>query len=298
MDIKKLEYFCSVANHMSFSKAAEECRIAQTAMSRIIASMEEELGFQLFYRNRHKVELTAAGKSFLESAVKMINDYSIATQSCAEIASGCSGRLTLGYGGFDRSYIRALLPGFIKLHPDYSIVLKEYSYDAIVEALMSKECDIIFAPNSRLGKQQNMRRVVTSSFDNKIAVGKGHRLYDRTEVSPEEVNGETFICAYDTIHSWHQLKQFDRTCSIYGINPGRRLHTNSADSLILMAELGLGIAFLTDNVEYDSTELHMLRIISDDQVMKVHVAACFAPNENPAADEFMDYIEQEAKSKD
>ena len=298
MDIKKLEYFCSVANHMSFSKAAEECRIAQTAMSRIIASMEEELGFQLFYRNRHKVELTAAGKSFLESAVKMINDYSIATQSCAEIASGCSGRLTLGYGGFDRSYIRALLPGFIKLHPDYSIVLKEYSYDAIVEALMSKECDIIFAPNSRLGKQQNMRRVVTSSFDNKIAVGKGHRLYDRTEVSPEEVNGETFICAYDTIHSWHQLKQFDRTCSIYGINPGRRLHTNSADSLILMAELGLGIAFLTDTVEYDSTELHMLRIISDDQVMKVHVAACFAPNENPAADEFMDYIEQEAKSKD
>ena len=297
MDIKKLEYFCSVANHMSFSKAAEECRIAQTAMSRIIASMEEELGFQLFYRNRHKVELTAAGKSFLESAVKMINDYSIATQSCAEIANGCSGRLTLGYGGFDKSFIKSMLPGFIKMHPDYSMLLKEYSYDEIVQALTSKECDIIFTPNSRLGKQPNMRRVVTSSFDNRIAVGKGHRLYNRTEVAPEELNGETFICAYDTIHSWHQLKQFDRTCSIYGITPGRRLHTNTAGSLILMAELGLGIAFLTDNVDLCGTDLHMLKIVSDAQVMKIHVAACFAPSENPAADEFMDYLEQQFKTQ-
>ena len=227
----------------------------------------------------------------------MVNDYSIATQSCAEIANGCSGRITLGYGGFDKIFIKNMLPGFIKLHPDFSIILKEYSYDDIVQALMSKDCDIIFTPNSRLGKQQNMRRVITSSFDNKIAVGKGHRLYDRKEVLPEELNGETFICAYDTIHSWHQLKQFDRTCSIYGITPGRRLHTNTAGSLMLMAELGLGIAFLTDNVDLGGTNPHNIRIVSDNQVMKIHVAACFAPSENPAADEFMDYLEQEVKAK-
>ena len=297
MDIKKLEYFCSVANHMSFSKAAEECRIAQTAMSRIIASMEEELGFQLFYRNRHKVELTAAGKSFLEFAVKMVNDYSIATQSCSEIANGFSGRLTIGYGGFDKTFIKSLLPAFIKLHPDCSIILKEYGYDAIVQALMQKHCDIIFAPNARLGKQQNMRRIVTSNFDNRIAVGKGHRLFGQTEVLPEELNGETFICAYDTIHSWHQLKQFDRTCSIYGIAPGRRLHTNTAGSLMLMVELGIGIAFLTENVDFSGTNLHTLKILSDNQVMKTHVAACFLPCENPAAEEFMNYLEQELKSK-
>ena len=295
MDIKKLEYFCSVANHMSFSKAAEECQIAQTAMSRIIASMEEELGFQLFYRNRHKVELTAAGKGFLDFAVRMINSYSMAKQSCTEIANGCLGTLNIGYGGFDVAFIKQYLPKFIKEHPQYSVILKEYSYDEIVEAMSSKECDVVFTPNSRLGKQTSMRRLITSSYDNMIGVGKGHRLYGRTEVTPEELNGETFICAYDTIHSWHQLKQFERTCSIYGITPGRRLHTNTAVSLLTMVELGLGIAFLTENVDLRNADVHMLKIKSMTQVRKVHVAACISPAENPLADEFMDYLERELK---
>ncbi|MBR5731149.1 MAG: LysR family transcriptional regulator [Firmicutes bacterium] len=295
MDLKRLEYFCSVANHMSFSKAAEEYRIAQTAMSRVIASMEEELGFQLFYRDHHRIELTAAGKSFLDFAVKMINDYSMATLSCSDIASGFKGRLTIGYGGFDLGFIKAFLPEYVRQYPEHSIVLKEYAYDDIVAALMSKECDVIFAPNARIGKQQSLRRIITSTCDNKIGVGRDHRLYNRTEVDPQELNGETFICAYDTIHSWHQLKQFERTCNIYGITPGRRLHTNTAGSLLSMVELGLGIAFLTDNVDLSGCDVHMLSINFMAPVRKTHVAASFLQSDNPAVNSFMDYLEKRLK---
>ena len=52
MNIHSLQYFCSVAKHLNFSKAAEECHIAQTAMSRSIAAMEDELGFRLFDRRK------------------------------------------------------------------------------------------------------------------------------------------------------------------------------------------------------------------------------------------------------
>ena len=52
MNIHSLQYFCSVAKHLNFSKVAEECHIAQTAMSRSIAAMEDELGFRLFDRPR------------------------------------------------------------------------------------------------------------------------------------------------------------------------------------------------------------------------------------------------------
>lgn len=298
MDLKKLEYFCSVANHLSFSKAAEECRIAQPAMSRIISSLEEELGFQLFYRNRRNIELTDAGRSFLDFAVKLISDYSMAALACKDIATGRSSRLTIGCGGFDISFIRQYLPDFIKMHPEYSIILRSYTYDDIVGALTSKECDVIFAPNPRIGKLPSVRRIVTSSYDNKIAVGKAHRLYGRTEILPEEVDGETFICAYDTVHSWNQLKQFERTCSIYGINPGRRLHTNTASALLTMVELGLGIAFLTDNVDVLGRDVQLLKIQSPSQVMKVHVAACFTDTDNPAAAEFMDYLEKCVKEKE
>ena len=71
MNIHSLQYFCSVAKHLNFSKAAEECHIAQTAMSRSIAAMEDELGFRLFDRTRHHVELTPAGAYFLKEAAQI-----------------------------------------------------------------------------------------------------------------------------------------------------------------------------------------------------------------------------------
>lgn len=75
MNIHSLQYFCSVAKHLNFSKAAEECHIAQTAMSRSIAAMEDELGFRLFDRTRHHVELTPAGAYFLKEAAQIVEQY-------------------------------------------------------------------------------------------------------------------------------------------------------------------------------------------------------------------------------
>ena len=56
MNIHSLQYFCSVAKHLNFSKAAEECHIAQTAMSQQISALEKELGFLLFHRSRSNSE--------------------------------------------------------------------------------------------------------------------------------------------------------------------------------------------------------------------------------------------------
>ncbi len=64
----RLKYFVSLADNLSFTKAAQECFIVQTAMSRQIAALEAELGVQLFVRNTRTVELTEAGKEFYSFA--------------------------------------------------------------------------------------------------------------------------------------------------------------------------------------------------------------------------------------
>ena len=78
MDIRCLKYFVSVAKHMNFTKAAQECFISQTAMSQHISRMEEELGFKLFYRNNRRVELTPGGKVFLEEATNLLRKFDYA----------------------------------------------------------------------------------------------------------------------------------------------------------------------------------------------------------------------------
>ena len=61
MNLERLAYFAAVARHMNFTRAAEECNIAQTAMSRQISMLEDEVGFPLFERNSRSVRFTPAG---------------------------------------------------------------------------------------------------------------------------------------------------------------------------------------------------------------------------------------------
>ena len=64
-----------MAKHLNFTKAAQECHIAQPAISRQMSSLEEELGFALFDRSSRKVRLTPAGQSFYTSMMRFVNDY-------------------------------------------------------------------------------------------------------------------------------------------------------------------------------------------------------------------------------
>lgn len=112
MNIHSLQYFCSVAKHLNFSKAAEECHIAQTAMSRSIAAMEDELGFRLFDRTRHHVELTPAGAYFLKEAAQIVEQYNFSLQSGREISRSSSTRLDIGFGGYDMNFARFYVSRF------------------------------------------------------------------------------------------------------------------------------------------------------------------------------------------
>lgn len=75
MKIEKLYYFLSVAKHKNFTRASKECHIAQPAISKQMISLEKELGFALFYRKNHKVELTPAGEEFYAWVSRFLDEY-------------------------------------------------------------------------------------------------------------------------------------------------------------------------------------------------------------------------------
>lgn len=72
MQIRQLEYFVAVAEQLNFTKAAKQFYISQTAVTLQIKALEEELGVVLFYRTNRKVELTPAGKTFLDEDRKSV----------------------------------------------------------------------------------------------------------------------------------------------------------------------------------------------------------------------------------
>ena len=84
--IEKLDYFVAAATHLNFTKAANECGVAQSAISQQIASLEGDLNCSLFKRNGRSVELTPQGEILFEAAKKLQILYNDAVQKSKNIA--------------------------------------------------------------------------------------------------------------------------------------------------------------------------------------------------------------------
>lgn len=295
MDIKKLYYFSCVAESLSFSKAADKCHLAQTAMSRTIASMEEELGFQLFTRSRHTVKLTPAGKFFLEQSNEILRAYDQAQQIGLEIASGYNDSLTVGFGGHEVGFAKKYVEGFLKKYPQYSVLLNHYNYVNLVDSMLSQKCDVIFCPSIRLEELKNVRSIVLSNARFAIAVSNKNPLAGKKAVSPEELRGKTFICPSERTQSWAQLKAFQELCQSVDITPGKLLYSNSTLAVMTMVELDIGITLLSDAFSNcNNYDVSLVTLDYETPQRKSHSVACLASRQKSIVNRFMDFIEENA----
>lgn len=84
--LKQIRYFQAVVRNNSFSEAAEECYISQSAISQQIQALEHDLGFQLLERKNRKFILTPAGEHFYRKSLILVADYEQLCREAARIA--------------------------------------------------------------------------------------------------------------------------------------------------------------------------------------------------------------------
>ncbi len=81
MNKRHLEFVIAVAEHKSFTKAAEAVHISQPSLSHAVASIEKRIGTALFHRLGRSVALTSAGEAFVESARIVLRDLAVLNES-------------------------------------------------------------------------------------------------------------------------------------------------------------------------------------------------------------------------
>src|SRR4029079_17793395 len=89
MELRHLRYFVSVAETLSFTKAAENLHTAQPSLSRQIKDLEEELGVRLLNRTKQQVTLTDEGRSFLADAKRVLALAAKTVESVRQFISEC-----------------------------------------------------------------------------------------------------------------------------------------------------------------------------------------------------------------
>ena len=98
--IENVHSFVTLAEELSFRRAAERLHLDQSALSRRIQKLESALGFRLLERTTREVSLTQAGRSFYEDNAHLLRDYESSIQLARRIAQGKLGSLNVGYMAF------------------------------------------------------------------------------------------------------------------------------------------------------------------------------------------------------
>lgn len=105
------------------------------------------------------------------------------------------------------------------------------------------------------------------------------------------LNGQNFICPSDINMSWNQKNHLSNIFNHYGITPGRITRTNSAIAVMLMLDLGLGVTFLSEDIEPVNKNIKCIKISYYNPTTKRHVAATMIPFNRPIIKQFLDFVE-------
>ncbi|MBS7216682.1 MAG: LysR family transcriptional regulator [[Clostridium] spiroforme] len=132
MNIRNLEYFIKVVDTNSFTKAAEELFISQSAISQQIKALEDELGFPLMIRNRKGFELTQAGKYLYIEGKNIIANIKEIEKHATYISKNNNKELKIGHVvNYGYQELKKALRIFSAKYPEIKISIKDGTHDTI-----------------------------------------------------------------------------------------------------------------------------------------------------------------------
>jgi DNA-binding transcriptional LysR family regulator len=231
-DFRYLRAFVLTANHLNFSKAADELGIAQSAVSRQIKLLEESVGHQLIVRSSKKVLLTKMGE-------ELLREFSHFESRIQEIFFGESHQ-TIHIGilhGFLETWFNDVIVEFSKLHHPHQLIIEVNTLEQLKEKLHNGHYDLIFTT-------ENFQSDLVSSlklFEEKMVL-IGHKKIDL-----KEAHQEPWIVYSNQDHLFHLSKK--RSSQVIVVN--------SITAMIKLVRKGLGIAIVPDHTVEDKKGLFL-----------------------------------------
>jgi DNA-binding transcriptional LysR family regulator len=191
MELRHVRYFLAVAEHLNFSKAAQQLHIAQPPLSRQIRQLEDELGVDLFVRDRHHVELTRAGRAFLEEGRKLVVQAGYATEAARHAQKGESGVIRIGIASGLGGVVGKAVTAFGKRYPLVNIECKDIFSTVQNDLLPKHEIDVGFLRPPVDTVNLECEPLMEEEFI--VMLPRNHRLARRKSLHLKEVAEEPLI---------------------------------------------------------------------------------------------------------
>jgi LysR family cys regulon transcriptional activator len=246
MKLLQLRHVVEVFRHDNhISKTAEAIHVSQPAISKQIQLLEEELGFDIFERNRNRiVGVTEPGREMIAIAERILGDVENLNRLGAEITNKDHGTLTVAT---THTQARYLLPRvvekFMQLHPNVQLSLRQGNPTTICEIVEAGEADIAIGTDM-MQSFPKLVRYPSITLPKSIIAKVGHPLMRIRKPTLEQI-AQYPIITYDPAYSghWKVIDAFTRV----GLKPRIVFGALDSDVSKTYVGLGLGIAVLSSH---------------------------------------------------
>jgi LysR family hca operon transcriptional activator len=193
MEFRHLRYFVAVAEEGSITNAAERrLHTAQPSLSRQIRDLEAEVGVKLLERGARGIELTAAGRTFLDHARLALLQFEAAAEAARRAAQPQKTTFMIGFlTGHEMVWLPDALHILHEEEPVTEITLASQPSPDLAGALMRGKLDVAFLRQETEAPGVTFKFLITEPLV--AMVPAGHRLASKEEISPQELAAETYI---------------------------------------------------------------------------------------------------------
>ncbi len=249
MDISALQAFIAVARYESFSKASDQLFVTQPAISKRVASLEEEFGTQLFNRIARQISLTEAGKQLLPKAQDLVHQAEDMQRYASNLADDISGNLSVAIAhhiGLHR--MPPILKEFTLRHPKVTLDIRFEDSDQAYTAVEHGDIEFAVITLPRALPEKLTKEVVwLDELD--IMVSKDHALATETGLNLAILSSYPCVLTSPDTETHRVIRrEFQRQ----GLSINAQMQTNNLETLKMLTGAGLGWSLLPKTMSDES----------------------------------------------
>ncbi|MBQ8801620.1 MAG: LysR family transcriptional regulator [Clostridium sp.] len=298
MTLNQLKYFVAVAESRSFTKAAEQYFLAQTAITQQIQKLEMSLGVQLIDRKTRPISLTPMGQVFLREARSILRRMDGAIQRTREASSGITGTLRIGYTkGYEHSDLPIKMRRFHQSFPNVLVTCYRCDTDKLTAGLINGEYDLIFTWDStNLIRDEAVDHRLQEKVQLVVALYGSHHLAKRTGLKRADLRDEVML--FMTPSSTGDTTADEFFIHLYqkaGYTPNILMRSNDVESILMMVAAEEGISILPVSCVRHLSEADNLVFVPLEGEEEVEEIQAFwrRDNDSPSLRHFLERLQAE-----
>ena len=163
--IKQMKYFQAIVISQSFTKAAEQCFISQSAISQQLQALEQELGVKLIEREKRKITLTPAGEFFYKKSLSIVKDIDKLCADVKRMSYGENDELVIGYlQSYQGLELKQTIPKFSNKFPNVTIKFVNGTHEELYNFLRNGKADVVISDLRRNPSDQYINFYLTQNY--------------------------------------------------------------------------------------------------------------------------------------